>query len=99
MEMLARSRLHALLALWLVLLLATATGSLLGSAQHLLGATSVATSASASDDDSGDGLVAIVPQPLVVVALLFALALGVVFRPSPNGAVGETRRARDPPSH
>ena len=96
-EMLARSRLYALLALALVLLLVAATGLLLGSAKPLVGATASAAAYSSWDDDQGGGAVAIASQPLIVAMLLFALVLGVVRRASPSGAVSESCRARSPP--
>ena len=93
----ARSRFHAAVALALALALLTATGPLLGSAQHLLGATSASVSA-APDDDRGDGAVAIASHPLIVVALLVALTLVVRAGASTSGAVSEPSRARSPPS-
>ena len=92
--MLVRSRLSALFALALVLLLVAATGLMLGSAKPLVGATASAVADSSWDDDRP---VAIASQPLIVAMLLFALVLGVVRRPSPRGTVSESRRARAPP--
>ena len=97
---LVRSRLHAALALALVLALVAAIGSLFGSARQFLGTTSPAASASFPDDDRGDsGAVAVVPEPLLVVGVLFGLALVTLASASPRGpGASEPRRARAPPS-
>jgi len=97
---LAGSVLRIVLPLALVLALVTATASLLGSSQHLLGATSASGAESALDDHFGDGVaVAVVPQPLLLVALLAALALVALPRSSATGAAAsEPRRARAPPA-
>jgi hypothetical protein len=85
-------------ALALVMALAIAAASLVGSSLQFLGTTSSSVSVSALDD-GGQGGVAVVSRPPAVAALLFALALVVLTCASPNVPSTVARRcARAPPA-
>jgi hypothetical protein len=78
-----------------VLALVAVTGSLFGSPWQFFGTISPTASASSLDDDNAEK--AVVPQPLLVAALLFALAVIVLVCPSPRDARVSGPRARAPP--
>ena len=90
-----RFRLHVVLLLALALALILASGA---STKWTPGKTSVTASGSILDDDPVD-VAAVVPQPLLVVALVFGLILVALGVTSSRGvSASEPRRARAPPS-
>lgn len=94
-----RSRLLVVLALALALALVAAAESLAGVAKPALGTPSAAATDLSPDVDRADGALALVVQPLFVVALVLSLALVALPAGAPApGATGEPRRSRAPPS-